>query len=135
MSEVFISHVSTNDAIATRICFALRDAGIGTWIDHIHGTVTENLSAEETQEAIHRCQSGLFILSEDSLYSRKCAQEWQTILDQKKPLYVVLLEPVPTDDLPAPLWDRSISYIDLTYNVNHGLVALVRAIAGTATRS
>src|ERR1044071_7665225 len=132
MSEIYVSHVNTNDATATRICFALRDAGIGTWIDHIHST---ELSVEESQEAIQHCQAGLFLLSEDSLYSRKCAHEWQAILDQKKPLYVALLETVPTDDLPAPLWDRKIPYIDLTDDVEHGLVALVRAIAGTATRS
>jgi hypothetical protein len=132
MSEIYVSHISTNDAMATRISFALRDAGIGTWIDHIHGS---EFTVEEAQEAIQRCQSGLFILSEDSLYSRKCAHEWQAILDQKKPLYVVLLETVPSDDLPTPLWDRSIPYIDLTFDVDHGLDKLVRAIAGTTTRN
>lgn len=132
MSEIYVSHVSTNDATATRISFALRESGIGAWIDHIHGS---ELSLEESQEAILRCQAGLLLLSEDSLYSKRCAHEWQAILDQKKLLYVALLETVPSDDLPTPLWDRSIPYIDLTYDVDHGLAKLVRAIAGTATRS
>jgi len=134
MSEVYVSHVSTNDATATRISFALKEAGIGTWVDHIHGA-DEETTAEEAQKVIKRCQAGLFILSEDSLYSRKCEREWQAILEQKKSLYVALIELVPPDDLPAVLWDRRIPYIDLIDNVEQGLTALVRTIAGTAALS
>ena len=127
MSEIYVSHVNTNDAMATRISFALREAGIGTWVDHIHGA-----TAEDAEQAIKRCQAGLFILSEDSLYSRRSEREWQAILNQKKPLFVALIEEVPADDLPVALWDRSIPYIDLIGDMDHGLAALVRAIAGTA---
>jgi len=134
MSEVFISHVNHNDATATRICFALRGAGIGGWVDHIHGPVRENLAAAETDKAIKQCQAGLLILSEDSLYSKRIAREWQAILNLKKPLYVALIEAVPPDDLPAPLWNRTIPYIDLTYDVERGLAALVRAIEGSVAR-
>ena len=134
MSEVFVSHVNNNDATATRICFALRQARIGTWVDHIHGPVRDDLVAREMEKAIKRCQAGLLVLSEDSLYSRKCSREWQTILDLKKPLYVALIEPVPPDDLPAVLWDRTIPYIDLTYDVEQGLAALISTIDGTVAR-
>src|ERR1041385_1983395 len=108
MMTVYVSHASSNDAIATRICFALREAGINSWVDHIHGPSREDLAADATEKAIKQSQAGLFILSEDSLYSRKCAREWQAILDLKKPLYIALLESVPPDDLPAIFWDRTI---------------------------
>ncbi len=130
MSDVYISHAPADDAIATRIYFAFSFAGISTWVDHIHGTEPETAVTRQDERALNRCEFGLFVLSPDSIESHKCATEWHTFLQPGKRLFIAIAEQIPPDDLPDPLWDRNISYIDLSSDVENGLIALIRAIAG-----
>ena len=130
MSDVYISHAPADDAIATRIYFAFSFAGISTWVDHVHGTEPETAISKQDERALNRCDFGLFILSPASIESQKCRVEWQTFLQPGKRLFVAIAEQIPPDDLPDALWDRSLSYIDLSNNIENGLIELIRAIAG-----
>jgi hypothetical protein len=80
--------------------------------------------------ALTHCDCGLFVLSEESVQAFKCTQEWQAILAQGKRLYVAIIEQIAPDDLPEPLWDRSVPYVDLTRNIDNGLVEHIHAIEG-----
>jgi hypothetical protein len=130
MTEVYISHSNANDATATRIHFALAGAGIETYVDHIHREAPENMFTRHDVRALNHCECGLFILSEESVQSEKCTQEWQAILSQGKRLYVAIIEQIAPDDLPEPLWDRTVPYVDLTRDIDNGLVELIRVIEG-----
>src|SRR5258708_32910541 len=130
MPVVYISHSNGNDATATRIHFALAGAGIDTYVDHIHSQAPENTLTRHDMRALTHCDCGLFVLSEESVQSAKCTQEWQAILSQRKRLYVAIIEQIAPDDLPELLWDRAIPYIDLTRNIDNGLVELIHAIEG-----
>jgi len=130
MSDVYISHAPGDDAIATRIYFAFSFAGISTWVDHVHGTEPETALTRQDEQALNRCEFGLFILSAASIESHKCTIEWETFLQAGKRLFVAIAEQIPPDDLPDPLWVRGIPYIDLTSDVETGLIELIRVIAG-----
>jgi len=130
MTVVYISHSNGNDATATRIHFALAGAGIDTYVDHIHRDSPEDTFSRHDMRALTHCDCGLFVLSEESVQSVKCTQEWQAILTQGKRLYVAIIEQIAPDDLPELLWDQTIPYIDLTRNIDNGLVELIHAIEG-----
>src|SRR5689334_5354043 len=103
----FVIHARVNDTIATRIHFALSLARIENWIDHIHASEQTVEAAQENADALWRSDTGIFILSEKAVMSRKCTQQWETLLNEGKRLIVAVAEPFPTDDLPARLWDHS----------------------------
>jgi TIR domain len=130
MPVVYISHSNGNDATATRIHFALVGAGIDTYVDHIHSQAPENTLTRYDMRALTHCDCGLFVLSEESVQSVTCTQEWQAIHFQGKRLFVAIIEQIAPDDLPELLWDRTIPYIDLTRNIDNGLVELIHAIEG-----
>src|SRR5258705_6358790 len=106
MSEIYIIHKTADDATATRIHFALSLAGIESWVDHVHGREPQGPNARGDHKALERCDVGLLVLSPESMLSPKCQRRWQVILDDGKPLIVVIAEPIPADDLPDRLWDR-----------------------------
>ena len=135
MVKIYISHLPLNDAIATRAHFALWKAGFDTWVDHIYGQGSQKVITEHDEQALRDCGAGLLIMSEATLASRKCTHEWETILEQKKPLYVAVIEPIAPDNLPERSWDRTIPYVDLQDNVDSGLDYLIHAIASTMTHS
>jgi hypothetical protein len=128
MSEIYVIHKTADDATATRVHFALSAAGIGTWVDHIHGS--EQRGPEHRDEALERCQIGLLILSPASAESPKCARRWQAILAEGKPLIVVVAEPIPADDLPDRLWDRQIPFVDLSVDAESGIGDLIHTVGG-----
>jgi hypothetical protein len=130
MTTVFIIHAKANDTIATRLHFALSLAGIGNWVDHIHTTAQDVQAATESTDALQHSEIGLLILSEETVLSRKCKHQWESILDQGKRLVVAIAQPFPPDDLPERLWDYAIPYIDLSGDLHEGIGDLIRAIAG-----
>ncbi len=130
MSEIYVIHKTADDATVTRIHFALSAAGLDTWIDHIHGGEQPGPDSVEEDNALERCAAGLFVLSPASVASPRLQRRWQTILDEGKPLIVVVAEPIPADDLPDRLWDRHIPYVDLTTDAESGIVDLIQTIAG-----
>jgi TIR domain len=130
MSEIYVIHKTDDDATATRIHFALGDAHLDTWVDHVHGGEPQGPHSDADDRAMERCDVGLFVLSPASVSSPKCRRRWQAVLDDGKPLIVVVAEPIPADDLPDRLWDKQIPYVDLTTDAESGIVDLVQTIAG-----
>ncbi len=124
MSHVFISYAQKDARIASLISEGLVEAGIPVW------SVT-NLKAgdswqDEINRAITEAASGLLLLSPSAVRSAWTAHEYQTVLALDKPLYVVLIQPVPLEDIPVRL--RQLQYIDLSRNFDNGMQSLIEAI-------
>jgi hypothetical protein len=128
--STYIIHPKANDTIATRIHFALSLAHITNWVDHIHASEHTVEAAQENLEAFWHSDTVIFVLSEKAVLSRKCIHQLDAALDHSKRLIVAIAEPFPADDLPLRLWDNSTPYVDLTTDLNHGIVELIRAVAG-----
>src|SRR5258708_24260180 len=101
--STYVIHARANDTIATRIHFALSLARIENWVDHIHASEQTVQAAQENVEALWRSETGILILSEKAVMSRKCTRQWEAMLDRGKRLIVAVAEFFPTDDLPARL--------------------------------
>ena len=129
MNDIYIIHTSANDATATRICFAFQAAGIGSWVDHIHGSENSFSIRQEREEALNSCAASVLILSEWSALSSRCTCEWQRTLEQGKRLVVAVAEEFPPDDIPQELWNRTIVYVDLSQDVESGIDSLIRVFA------
>ncbi len=130
MSGVYIIHTTADDATATRIHFALNCAGIGAWVDHVHGSERTDFLYQESAEALQDCEVGLFLLSPESAWKPKCQREWESVLRQGKPLIIAIASEIAPDDIPDRLWDHTIPSIDLTCDVEDGITHLLEAIAG-----
>src|SRR5207244_12239822 len=62
----------------------------------------------------------------ESVMSGKCRRQWQALLAQGKPVIVAVGTPIPPDDLPDPLWDSQIPFVDLTGDIEGGIGDLVQ---------
>ena len=106
VSRIFLSHSSTNNAEAV----ALRDwlAGEG-WEDIFFDADPERgIAAGERWEralnqAAHRCEAVLFLVSRAWLKSEWCLKEFNLALRLNKRLFGVLIEDLPLSDLSANL--------------------------------
>lgn len=130
MSGVYIIHTTADDATATRIHFALFRAGIGAWVDHVHGSERMDYLYQESAEALQNCEVGLFLLTPESAWKPKCQREWDAVLRQGKPLIIAVAGETAPDDIPDRLWDSAIPYVDLTGDIEDGITRLLAAIAG-----
>jgi hypothetical protein len=127
---LYISHVQSNDATATRLHFALEAMGIAHWVDHVHGAQSPEFLAKQNKQALEICDVCVFVLSPFSIVSSQCETEWQAVLNNDKRLIVAIIEGIPPDDLPDEFWKHSIQYIDLRDDIDEGIAQLIRAIAG-----
>ncbi len=125
MDDVFVSHANSDDEIANRIHNTLLSAEIKDWIDHLNLKPADNWH-KSIQQALNTCECGLFILSLNSCEREECINEWRTILDLDKNLYVVLTETIPKDKFPYRL--RTTQYTDLTLGFDEGIKTLASAI-------
>lgn len=127
MTQLFISHSNLEDDIANRVHDALTQAGIDTWIDQVHGiNGPKDEVFRQICDVINDCAGGIFLLSPNSLDSKDCCEEWQSILKWHKPLYVAIVGHVPDDQIPHELLQRN--PIDLTRDFEAGMKQLISAI-------
>lgn len=125
MGDVFLSYAHRDVEIARRIRERLEGAGFTVWQDR------EHLQAgEEWQEAIQRSLEHasvvILLLSLSSANSPYVAREYRAALEERKPLYVALVEHLPHYEIPEDL--RPLHYIDLTENFDAGIQTLVNAV-------
>jgi len=85
MSRVFISHNHEDDPFVNRLVASLHQHGLKTFADHhdIHGGARWN---EHVQRALDECQQMVAIVSERSIASKNCQDEWHTFMDEHKEL-------------------------------------------------
>ena len=92
VSDVFISHVSEDAAIALEIALELENAGYSTWAYEVHSVPGPSYLIQ-TGEAVERAQVVLLIISSRSLGSHQVTREVVRGLESAKP-FVPLLRDV-----------------------------------------
>lgn len=113
MADLFVSHARADDERVNEINEILRVAGIETWLDH-NDLEPGSRWNQVIQEAIKICECGLVILSQASLKSIDCENEYLQMKDLNKRVYVIIIDPINRDDFPWGL--AGIQYIDLSEN-------------------
>lgn len=131
MLDVFISHSTKDNSIVTAIHQKLTSVGIETWVDHLQLRPGDDWDRAITK-ALKEAKSGLFVLSASSAESLECINEYRTILELGKPLYVALIEDIPAEDYPYRL--RTIQRVDLMTNFDLGMEQLIAAIQHGSTK-
>lgn len=87
-SPIFFCHSNKDDDFATRLSDDINSHGYDTWLDH------ENISSattwdSEVAQALDVCKILLFIITESSLVSKECENEWAWVIGKKDiiPIY------------------------------------------------
>src|SRR5215472_2058220 len=88
MGLIFISHNHEDDAFVDRLAHDLQANNLKTFIDHadIRGAARWN---EHVQRALDECQQMVAVVSERSVASKNCQDEWHTFMDDKKEIIPV----------------------------------------------
>jgi len=82
MSRVFISHNHVDDAFADKLVGFLKQHRIDTFVDHLHITPGEHWPSK-VQNMLKACDSMIAVISDYSVNSRNCTDEWDYFLDWK----------------------------------------------------
>jgi hypothetical protein len=86
--RIFISHNHEDDAFVDRLARALQAHKLKTFMDHadIRGAARWN---EHVQRALEDCQQMVAVVSERSVASKNCQDEWHTFMDERKEIIPV----------------------------------------------
>lgn len=113
MTQVFLAHADSDDAIAEQIRRSLMRYGLTTWVNNID-IQTGTIFQEAIQRGIEEADNVVYVISPASLKSEYCQQEIQYALSLNKRIIPVLARPIDADQMPPEL--ANIQYIDLTDN-------------------
>jgi hypothetical protein len=110
VSRIFLSHSSENNAEAVALCDWLEGEG---WKDEVFLDLdpTSGIAAGEQwerklNEAANRCEAVLFLVSKAWLGSDWCGNELNLARRLNKRLFGILIEDLPTADVPSDLTDE-----------------------------
>jgi len=123
--KLFISHATRDNPVAERICGYLSAAGIRCWLDNFE-VDPEADWLKEVAAAVRESSHGLFLLSPAAVRSPSSMKEYRSMLALDKPMYVALVEPVDSDDLPVDL--KTAHTFDLVRDFEGGLERLKQAM-------
>jgi hypothetical protein len=92
MTRIFVSYSHTDSDFARRLARDLKQSGAQVWID------AEDIPAgakwdRAVQDGLDNCQIMLVIITPQSVDSLDVEQEWQSYLDDNKPVIPILLDP------------------------------------------
>lgn len=132
MADVILSYSRQDNRIASEIYKRLTEADIDVWYDNIELSVGDSL-LEAIEEAFNKASSVLLLLSQSSIKSPNITREYLYALEHNKPLYVALIDPIASEDIPFLL--RDLRYVDLTSKqLEENLAVLIRAIKSQQTQ-
>lgn len=124
----FVSHATTDDEAVNGLYNRLISAGFSPgdfWIDHQRISAPQDWN-QAIQNSLNACTAGLYLLSPRSVNRPEIENEWRTILDLQKPLFVVLIAPVDKTQYPYRL--RTTQYADLSSDLEKGTHSLIEAL-------
>ncbi|NJL57017.1 toll/interleukin-1 receptor domain-containing protein [bacterium] len=124
--SVFVSHATADDIVVDYLCDFLTKAGAQVWLDHDYLGVGDDWRVA-IQAAMNVCTCGLVVISRHALNSNECRSEWEYLVKQGKPIYVVKLENVPDDRFPYR-FDIT-QWVDLTHDYRRGVERLAQQVA------
>jgi hypothetical protein len=106
VSRIFLSHSSVNNAEAVALRDWLDSEGwddIFLDVDPERGIAAGERWERALNQAAHRCEAVLFLVSRPWLNSGSCQKEFNLALRLNKRLFGVLIEDLPIGDLPVNL--------------------------------
>jgi formylglycine-generating enzyme required for sulfatase activity len=106
VSRIFLSHSSQNNAQALAVARWLAQEGwddIFLDLDPERGLKAGERWEEALRDAAHRCEAIIFLVSRAWLGSEWCRDEFRLARHLRKRLFGVLIEDIPTSDLPPML--------------------------------
>ena len=106
MADVFVSYSRQDSPFVTRLAAAIESNGKNVWID-TSGIEDTEVFPLAIRSAIESSDAFLFVISPASVASRFCEQEVDYAHSLNKRLVPVLWDPVPDDELPEAIRERS----------------------------
>jgi hypothetical protein len=106
VSRIFVSHSSENNAQALALAHWLAQEGwddIFLDLDPERGLKAGERWEEELRNAADRCEAVIFLVSRAWLGSEWCRDEFRLARHLRKRLFGILIEDIPTGDLPTTL--------------------------------
>ena len=106
MSLIFVSHSSDNNAQAVALASWLEHEGwndIFLDLDPERGIKAGERWEDALRDAADRCEAVLFLVSRAWLSSEWCRDEFRLARHLRKRLFGILIEDIPTSDLPSAL--------------------------------
>jgi translation elongation factor EF-1beta len=128
MTKISLSYSHQDADLAARIVDRFQQAGIGADRAELQPGDSWFNSLEQ---AFEDTDGVLLVLSPASLKSAWVTREYQYALSTEKPLYIVLTEALPTEDIPYGL--RNLQYVDLTHDFDSNLNKLIESIHNQQT--
>lgn len=121
----FISYKREDQPYAERVRDTLRSWGYSTWMD-IENIPQGAYWPDEIDRGLRQSDLVVGLLSPQAIASRNVRNEWDWAINAGKKLVLLMLRPVPPDEIPHRL--VSINYIDCTIDMTGAFGALQTAI-------
>lgn len=125
---IFISYSHTDAAFVNALAANLVMRNAHVWVDTWELNVGDSILGR-VQQAIQDSSALLVVLSKASVASEWCKKELNAGLMRELGEKRVVVLPVLVDDCDVPLFLREKMYADFRTNFDHGLKALVEAVA------
>jgi hypothetical protein len=112
-NSIFVSYRhGLESAFAVKIAADLKNAGLTIWVDRLDGVIPGADWRLSIEHAINVCAAMIAVVSPDYVASTYCRNELARAEVLGRPIFPVLLHPVPDIDWPLPLQRQH--YLDFT---------------------
>jgi WD40 repeat protein len=132
MSRIFLSHSSANNAEAVALADWLKAEGwedVFLDVDRARGIVAGERWERALNQAAHRCEAVLFLVTRAWLASEWCLKEFNLAHRLNKRLFGILIEDIPVADLP-PTLAGTWQIVQLAAGRDHVMLRVVLPISG-----
>lgn len=99
---IFFSYRSTEAEFALRLAADLKNAGINLWMDRLDLRPGDDWPSA-IEKALNECAAMISVLSPDYIKSRYCKRELTRADRIGRPIFPVLLRPIPVSDWPLEI--------------------------------
>lgn len=126
--HIFISYARADgEDFAFKLHDQLEAEGYPTWLDKRDIPPGENWD-KAIEQGIRTAWALLFVMTENSILSEVCQDEWMLAINLKLPVIPLKIQPIADTAMPLRLHRRQ--YVDFTGNFEHSLAALRDRLRG-----
>jgi hypothetical protein len=126
--RIFISYSRLDSAVADKISVALKNAGHQIWKWDETLKPGDNI-AKKTSEGIEGAEAFLLIVSSNSLASQSVMHEFSALALSEISKREFRIIPVLIDRTPVPSYLSTYLYLDISQDVDQGVVTLLESLA------
>lgn len=128
MSNLFISHSSSNVKDATRIAEELNRLGHEVWLDEWKIKVGDSI-VQKINKGLEECNFIVLLLSEHSISSKWVEKEWSSAYKDEIESGKVVLLPALLEDCTIPAIIRDKKYADFRESFTYGMIQLTSVLS------